>query len=293
MRRNREAASPEGGPGSRSGAGQPVRDREDFDWRAYDSIAQNYARVFAPQLAVPAADLVELLRVGEGDLVLDVGTGTGAAAEAAAERTERVVGVDPSLPMLALAGSAGGRPCYAAAVAIDLPFRDGTFDKVTANFVLSHFTRYETALFDIFRVLRPGGRFGGTAWGPGDDQDDFSTTWQRLAEEHAEHAILQDAHNRAVPWEEHFSDPIRFKESLHDAGLRDMVVDKRTYRFEISTEDYVTGRETASMGRFLRQMLGEEMWEIFRRRAREVFAERFPPRFNDFRDVIFVVGTKP
>ena len=48
---------------------------------------------------------------------------------------------------------------FVAAKAIDLPFRDGTFDAVTGNFVLSHFRRSETALFDMMRVLRPGGRW--------------------------------------------------------------------------------------------------------------------------------------
>lgn len=38
-----------------------------------------------------------------------------------------------------------------------LPSPDGTFDGMLANFVLSHFTRYETALFDMVRVLWPAG----------------------------------------------------------------------------------------------------------------------------------------
>jgi ubiquinone/menaquinone biosynthesis C-methylase UbiE len=37
------------------------------------------------------------------------------------------------------------------------PFRNGAFDAVTGNFVLSHFRRYETALFDMIRVRKPGG----------------------------------------------------------------------------------------------------------------------------------------
>ena len=70
-------------------------------------------------------------------------------------------------------------------------------------------------------------------------------------------------------------------------------VEVRDFHFTMSREDYITGRDITSVGRFLRQMLDEEMWEIFRRRTREVFAERFPERVNDFRDAVFAVGHKP
>ena len=40
-------------------------------------------------------------------------------------------------------------------------------------------------------------------------------------------------------------------------------------------------------------MLGDSLWERFRERYRQVFAEKFPPVFNDFRDAILVVGVRP
>jgi ubiquinone/menaquinone biosynthesis C-methylase UbiE len=244
-------------------------------------------------MAVPAADLVEMVGIASGARVLDVGTGTGAAARAAAQHRGPaiVVGVDVSVPMLRAGLAAGGPPRYVSATAIDLPFRDGTFQAVLANFVLSHFAGYETALFDILRVLAPAGRLGATAWG--EETDEFSTAWTEVAEQFAEHEILQDARHRAMPWHDHFSNPANLKEALHDAGLRDIRVEKREYRFDMSAEDYLTGREIAATGRFLREALGRELWETFRRRTREVFTERFPPRFHDFRSVILAVGHKP
>jgi ubiquinone/menaquinone biosynthesis C-methylase UbiE len=266
------------------------------DWRAYDSIAPAYARVHAPHFAVPARDLVELLRIAHGDRVLDVGTGTGVAAWEGALRSGPsgvVVGVDPSVEMLSEGRRQSEGPVYVAATAIDLPFRDGTFDHVTASFVISHFKKYDTALFDMLRVLRPGGRLGVTNWGAGHDRDEFTAAWRGIAEEFAGRRVLADALQRAVPWEERFSDPGRLKETLYDAGVREIRVERREYRFEMAAEDYLAGREIASMGRFLREMLGESLWDRFRSRAREVFADRFPPRFNDFRDVLLAVGRKP
>jgi ubiquinone/menaquinone biosynthesis C-methylase UbiE len=224
--------------------------------------------------------------------VLDVGTGTGVAARAAQQAGAAfVVGVDPSVPMLHSARSGGGRPRYAGAEAIDLPFRPATFDAVLLVFSLSHFARAETALFDLLRVLRPGGRVGVATWGPGDDE--FTRAWNEVAEEFAEHEILQDAYQRAMPGAERFSDPTRLKDTLHDAGLRDLRVERREYRFEMSAGDYLRWRETAAAGRFLHRMLGDELWQTFRRRASEVFAQRFPPAFNDFREAILAAGHKP
>ena len=134
---------------------------------------------------------------------------------------------------------------------------------------------------------------GVTTWGGSDDRDEFRAAWRSVAEEFAETAILSDAIKRAVPWEELFSAKDRLKEVLHDAGLRDIWVEQRDYRLEMPVEDYLTGREAAATGRFLRQMLGDELWESFRRRTREVFSERFPSRINDFREVILAVGHKP
>jgi ubiquinone/menaquinone biosynthesis C-methylase UbiE len=281
-----------GASGGGAGGTRPVE--SEADWRSYDGIADAYARVHSPRMVLPARDLIQFVDVTPGARVLDIGTGTGVAAQAAAEVAGAdgiVVGIDPSLAMLRRAVEAGDGARYAAATAIDLPFRDATFGFVLASFVLSHFARYETALFDMLRVLRSGGRMGVSTWGPGDDE--FSRAWTEVAEEFAEREILQDARGRSMPWAELFADPNRLKDVLHEAGLRDIQIDRRDYRFDMTAEDYLEGRETSATGRFLRQMLGLELWEMFRRRTREVFAQRFQARFNDFRDVFLAIGHKP
>ena len=286
----------QGGGEARRPAAAPraARAGEPVDWRSYGPVAQDYARVQAPRTALPAADLVALAGVQSGARVLDVGTGTGVVARVAAEAAGAagiVVGVDPALGMLAKAAAEGGGARYAAAEAIDLPFRGGAFGFVLSAFALSHFTKYDTALFDMLRVLVPGGRMGVASWGPGDDE--LTRTWQGVAEEYAEHEILVDARQRATPWQDRFSDPGLTRDTLYEAGLREIRLEPREYRFHVTREDYLLGKETSPTGRFLRYTLGEESWEAFRARARDVFAEGFPETFNDFRDVILAVGTKP
>jgi ubiquinone/menaquinone biosynthesis C-methylase UbiE len=256
-------------------------------------VAEGYARAQAPVLALPADDLVAMLEIAPGARVLDVGTGTGVAARAASSAGGGlVVGIDASLPMLIEARKeSDGR--YAAATAIDLPFRDGTFGYVVSNFVLSHFRKYDTALYDMLRVLGSGGRMGVSTWAAADERDEFRKTWRSVAERFAARESIEDAIGRAVPWEERFAEPDRLKQTLHDAGLRDIRVERRTYRSEVTVDSYLEGREVAATGRFLRYSLGEELWESFRTQARETFVAKFPPSFHDFREAILAVGHKP
>ncbi|MGZ8646886.1 MAG: class I SAM-dependent methyltransferase [Actinomycetota bacterium] len=150
------------------------------DWRSYDEVAEAYERVHAPRLSDVARDLVAFAEIGERTNVLDVGTGTGVAAQAAAEAGARAIGIDPSVGMLRVGRRERPSIAFVAAEAIDLPFRDGEFETVTGNFVLSHFRRYETALFDMMRVLKPGGRVALSSWS--DVKDDLQETWGELIE---------------------------------------------------------------------------------------------------------------
>jgi ubiquinone/menaquinone biosynthesis C-methylase UbiE len=193
--------------------------------------------------------------------------------------------------MLRLGVLEDGGARYVAAEAIDLPFADGTFDAVVSSFAITHVQKYDTALFDMIRVLRSVGRFGVATWGQ--SQDEFSRAWDEVAETFAGVEILRDVYARAMPWADRFSDPRRLKETLYDAGIRETRVETREYRFEMAARDYLESREISAPGRFLHQMLGETLWERFRDRARHVFEERFPASFNDFRDVILAVGNKP
>jgi ubiquinone/menaquinone biosynthesis C-methylase UbiE len=262
-----------------------------MDWRGYDDVATIYERVHAPRFAEPARDLVEIAAIEAGQRVLDVGTGTGVAGEAARSAGAAVVaGIDPSIAMLRIALAERPGVAVAAAQAIDLPFAAGAFDTVLGNFVLAHFTKYQTALADMVRVLRTGGRIALSAWA--DPQDDLTRTWIELVEQVVPREVLEPSLSQAVPWRERFRDRAAIEEALLDAGLRHVRSEVRPYRFRYALDEYVDGLQTWATGRFVRSMLGETAFASFLERANGVFHERFSDPINDFRDVMFVSGVK-
>ena len=263
------------------------------DWRRYDTVAETYEKVRAPVTAAVAADLVALAAPAAGARILDVGSGTGVAADAAASAVPAglVVGIDLSVEMLRVASRARPGLRLVAAEAIQLPFRDASFDVVLANFVLTEFTRWDTALFDLIRVLTPGGALAASVWRT--EEDELSRTWRALVERTIGQEMLRSTIRVATPWAERFGDPARFDETLRQSGLRPVRVERRTYRFTMTRDDYIEEQSTRALGRFVRGMLGERGWVSFLDQARSAFASGFGQNVEDSRDVLLAVGTKP
>jgi demethylmenaquinone methyltransferase / 2-methoxy-6-polyprenyl-1,4-benzoquinol methylase len=110
---------------------------------------------------------VALARLAENGRALDVGTGTGDLALsilATSPATATVTGIDVSAGMLAIAerraarANVGARYPRAIASVEDLPFAAGSFDRVTAGFVIRNVGHIPRGLREMRRVLRRGGR---------------------------------------------------------------------------------------------------------------------------------------
>ena len=260
------------------------------DWRTYDRTAETYERVHAPRFVEPARDLAALAGVTAGASVLDVGTGTGVGARVAAELGAAAVGIDPSTAMLQIAREAGPSIGFVAGEAIDLPFGDGTFDTVLGSFVLAHFAKVETALFDIARVARPGAVIGFTTWTDG--RDAFTDTWRELVSSVVPDDLLASSLAKAIPNHDRFTGRAAVEEVLLDAGLRHVRTEPAQYEWSYRRDEYVDGLTVWATGRFVREMLGEEDWQRFVERVRATFADRFPDPLHDRRDVLLAIGTK-
>ncbi len=110
---------------------------------------------------------ISLLELGGGDCVLDVGCGGGAALYRMAELVTagRLVGVDYSPVSVSLSREtnakeiAEGKTEIIEASVEDLPFADGTFDKVISVESFYFWPRPTDDLSEVCRVMKKGGRF--------------------------------------------------------------------------------------------------------------------------------------
>ncbi len=103
----------------------------------------------------------DLARVGPGDRVLDVATGTGDLAVELDRRVApggEVVGMDFSESMLNLARHKAPGIRFEAGNALELPYADGEFAAATVGFGARNFSNLPRGLAEMVRVTRPGGR---------------------------------------------------------------------------------------------------------------------------------------
>ncbi|WP_431958996.1 class I SAM-dependent methyltransferase [Actinacidiphila sp. bgisy160] len=135
-----------------------------YERRTWAGRADAFAGSFARLCAYPVPQLLDAAAVEYGVRVLDVGTGTGTAAAAACERGAKVTAVDAEPSMVERAALAVPSAEVLTAALPALPFEDGVFDAVVGNFVLNHVGRPRTALAELRRVVRPGGRIALTIW---------------------------------------------------------------------------------------------------------------------------------
>jgi ubiquinone/menaquinone biosynthesis C-methylase UbiE len=160
-----------------------------------DSVPDEYERRLVPAVFGPWAELLlDVVGIAPGSSVLDIASGTGVLARAAARRAGgegRVMASDVSGPMLTRAASVGARHGAARiehveASADALPFDDGSFDVVLCQQGLQFFPARAAAVGEMRRVLRPGRVAGVAVWASGHPIEPFGVYGDELAATGAE-----------------------------------------------------------------------------------------------------------
>jgi SAM-dependent methyltransferase len=135
-----------------------------FEQAGWQRVVAAYRDAWGDLTSQAIEPLLDAVLAGPGVRVLDVATGPGYVAGAAARRNAEVVGIDFSAPMLAEARRREPTVDFREGDAEALPFPDASFDAVVMSFGLLHLARPDEALAEAYRVLRPGGRLGFTVW---------------------------------------------------------------------------------------------------------------------------------
>jgi SAM-dependent methyltransferase len=141
-----------------------VKRRQQQVWASAD-----YAAV-AARIVPMAEDLVQAAGLRAGERVLDVATGSGNAAIAAARCGCQVTGVDYVPGLLergrARAAAEGLEVEFVEGDAEHLDFADASFDAVLSCLGVMFTPDEERAAAELLRVCRPGGTIGLVNWTP-------------------------------------------------------------------------------------------------------------------------------
>ncbi|WP_067276937.1 class I SAM-dependent methyltransferase [Streptomyces jeddahensis] len=199
--------------------------------------AQAYADTFARLCAHPVPLLLDAAAVADGARVLDVGTGTGAAAAAACARGAKVTAVDAEPSMVRLAERSVPEADVRLAALPDLPFADGEFDAVVANFVLNHVGRPRATVAELRRVTRVGGRLALTIWAapPGAGQTLIGRAMQAAGVTRPDHLPSLDSHEDFPRTTDGLTGLLRA------GGLREVRCELLTWEHRATAEEWWAG----------------------------------------------------
>lgn len=193
-----------------------------FDW---------YARAFGPMMTWCCDQAAPV----PGQRVLDIACGTGLPGLLAARRVGpegRVVGIDLAPEMLA----AARRKARAAGLdnieflemdAERLEFDEGSFDAGTCACGLMFFPDAATALREMHRVLRPGGRLAVAVW-----DDPAKNSFLTLGGQAVGRFFPPTPPDPRTPGAFRFCRPADLEAVLRDAGFRDVSIESVTMPIE-------------------------------------------------------------
>jgi ubiquinone/menaquinone biosynthesis C-methylase UbiE len=153
---------------------------ESLSHNRFSGLAQVYARCRPGYPAAAIDFIVERCGLGNGSVVVDVGSGTGISARLFAERGLHVLGIEPNAEMRAGAAAAAmpagvAAPTYRDGTASATGLADASADAVLAAQAF-HWFEPEPALREFRRVLKPGG-WVILMWNERDERDPFTAAY--------------------------------------------------------------------------------------------------------------------
>lgn len=204
-----------------------------FERDGWSRAAHGYHDFFSPVTGRVVEPLLDAAAVAGESSVLDVATGPGDLAARAAARGAAVVGVDIAEPVVALAARLHPECEFRRADAHDLPFPDGRFTSVVANFLIPHLGDHARALAEMVRVLTPGGRLAVSTW----DAPERAAVLGVVVAAVAEAGASPPAHLPAGPPFFGYSGDEALAGLLHDAGLADIDVQQLSFTHRVASAD--------------------------------------------------------
>jgi SAM-dependent methyltransferase len=192
-----------------------------FEHAGWQQIPAGYHEAFGSLTQQAIEPLLDAVRLKKAMSFLDIASGPGYVAAAAAKRGATVLGLDFSAAMVAQARELHSGVEFREGDAEKLPCGNGLFDAAAMNFGILHLAQPQAALVEAHRVLRSGGRFAFSVWCPPEETIGFQIVL-RAVELHGEPRVeLPEG-----PPFFRYSDPEECKRGLLVAGFESPAVTK-------------------------------------------------------------------
>jgi SAM-dependent methyltransferase len=205
-----------------------------FEHAGWERAAGHYGDAFGGLTVQTAPALLDSVRAARGTRLLDVASGPGFIAAAAADRGATVTGLDFAVAMVDEARRRHPAISFREGDAEALPFEAGTFDAVVMNFGMLHLARPDQAIVEARRVLQPGGRYAFTVWAGPDQAVGFGMTLRAIEALGTTNVPLPEG-----PPFFRFSDAEATRRTLEQAGFTDVEVQELALTWRVKAADDV------------------------------------------------------
>ena len=230
---------------------------------AYEISMGRWSRQLAPFF-------VEFAGVVDGEMILDVGCGTGALSATLARVTNasKIVGIDPSIGFIEFARNqvTDPRVTFELGDAQALPYPDGVFDRCMAVLIVNFVPDAPKAAKEMRRVTKSGGVMATTMW-DGSGANRLNACFWDAAE------AMDPAVKRPIEKPGSYGSAARLLELWNGAGLMEVVVAELTMPCQFSSFDELWQRYTGGSGSGPSSAyvagLGREHREQLRQRLRQ------------------------
>lgn len=148
-----------------------IREQQKQSWNKFSSGWKKWDDVVMDFLEPQGTEIIRLLKPNNGEIILDVASGTGEPGLTIATKLDggKVIITDLAEDMLEIARENAEKRGITnietvACDVCELPFPDNTFDAISCRFGFMFFPDMRLAASEMVRVLKPGGRIATSVW---------------------------------------------------------------------------------------------------------------------------------